>query len=302
MAVILFCVLAVNKDMRMIIHIVLLTILVLPVGSVTVEYIGAYQGFTSVPDAIPSNVTHIDLSDNNITTLSDGDFITYTNLTFLSVHHNLLVNVTPEAFLGTKLSILILNHNNLECMPSLAAIEDTLTELKVNDNDFSDCPYQQPIGNLAVLKLLDIDDVDNSGNLNLSGYYNSAPNLKELYIRGNNIASVPQDLPASLKTLKMSRNDFTYLENDIFQGMPSLGHLVVSNSDIADVSSGAFRGTLLTVLTLSKNDLVCLPSLETVNSTLKKLNVDQNSLHNPIFCSGELEAEFGALQTLHIYR
>ncbi|CAH1795028.1 unnamed protein product [Owenia fusiformis] len=71
----------------------------------------SYRGLKEVPKGLP-DVNHIDLSGNNITELSDDDFIEVSNLFFLNISRNMITHISEKSLAQlSKLRVLNLEGN-----------------------------------------------------------------------------------------------------------------------------------------------------------------------------------------------
>ncbi|XP_069991703.1 oplophorus-luciferin 2-monooxygenase non-catalytic subunit isoform X2 [Penaeus vannamei] len=120
-----------------------------------------------------------------------------------------------------------------------------------------------------------------------------APNLAEVSVPGSQIASVAPNAFADLPRLArvdLSRNPLTALEDDWFAAATSEPWvLYLDNCDIADISPGAFSGSLPAGLFLNGNKMTSIPEatfrplLENMASSTALVHyVDLNK--NPLEC------------------
>eukprot|EP00058_Branchiostoma_floridae_P003934 XP_002589422.1 hypothetical protein BRAFLDRAFT_77868 [Branchiostoma floridae] len=96
------------------------------------------RGLTSVPQHLPTDITRLDLSYNNITTLSQSDFSRYSSLTALSLNNNGITSIKADVFVNLpQLETLSLSHNSLTTIS--LTVYDTLVSIGV---DLSNNPWQ----------------------------------------------------------------------------------------------------------------------------------------------------------------
>ena len=88
------------------------------------------------------------------------------------------------------------------------------------------------------------------------------PNLRELYLDGNNLTEVPYDCLTNLSRLLMlsaSRNAITGLNGGIFDGLQNLKRLYLDHNRIGGLHDGTFKGLQsLMILDLSHNRITGL--------------------------------------------
>ncbi|XP_019646389.1 PREDICTED: SLIT and NTRK-like protein 4 [Branchiostoma belcheri] len=77
------------------------------------------RGLTSVPQDLMTNITHLYLSHNSITTLSQSDFSRYSSLAELHLDHNQISVINSGAFyIMSTVTYLTLNNNQLTSLRS----------------------------------------------------------------------------------------------------------------------------------------------------------------------------------------
>ena len=99
-------------------------------------YTNKYAQLENVPHGnISQNETSIDISHNLLSSFGVEEFSSYVALQTLDVCCNSLVSIDKSAFAGTQLVTLTLFENQLTDIAFAATIADTLTVLRVYDND-----------------------------------------------------------------------------------------------------------------------------------------------------------------------
>ncbi|XP_067118989.1 leucine-rich repeat-containing protein Bf66946-like [Centruroides vittatus] len=89
------------------------------------------KGIKRIPEASPQNTTIVDLSNNNITELSNVVFDTWENVRHLNLSNNSLNNF-PDCVFPSHVTFLSLDENRLtELPPGLMNVIDTSEEFKI---------------------------------------------------------------------------------------------------------------------------------------------------------------------------
>ena len=192
-----------------------------PVSSRTHEIrdaiVSAIEGVDSATDVTTAHlktITEIDLSSNEISLLSAGDFNGLSNLRELTLNHNDLVSL-PEGIFDelTNLRELNLSYNNLASLPD--DIFDNLTnlrELYLRYNGI-DGPLQEGIfDNLTELRKIDLEDND-LGSVRGDLFSNNTE-LQYMDISDSGLSSVPDGFFAGLT--KLNTMNISQLEYNLY--------------------------------------------------------------------------------------
>nr|XP_008535663.1 PREDICTED: decorin-like [Equus przewalskii]XP_008535670.1 PREDICTED: decorin-like [Equus przewalskii] len=93
-------------------------------------------GLDKVPKDLPPDTTLLDLQNNKITEIKDGDFKNLKNLHALILVNNKISKISPGAFTPlVKLERLYLSKNHLKELPE--KMPKTLQELRVHENEIT---------------------------------------------------------------------------------------------------------------------------------------------------------------------
>ncbi|MGH0127735.1 UNVERIFIED_CONTAM: hypothetical protein FKN15_034234 [Acipenser sinensis] len=182
----------------------------------------AKTGLLFVPPNIDRRTAELRLMDNFITTLRKKDFANMTSLIHLSLSRNTISQITPFAFVDLHdLHALHLDSNRL-----------TL----VNDEHF------QGLINLRHL-ILSNNQLQSISEGNLRGF---GPILQQSH---------------DLHALHLDSNRLTLVNDEHFQGLINLRHLILSNNQLQSIAEGSFEDFLETLedLDLSYNNLREIP-------------------------------------------
>ncbi|XP_064026300.1 nephrocan-like [Pogoniulus pusillus] len=199
-----------------------------------------------IPTSLPSGLEILKLADNSINTLHASDFEGLMKLRVLDIRNNLIATLPPSAFssLG-NLQSLILDGNNIESVSA---------------------PLKLP-----KLKYLSI--ADNKLNSFPTNFFASFQNLQFLSLSGNFLTKVPLDLPKSLLSLKLEKNQVKAIRLRDMKHLENLSELFLSENRLTSID-GAQLLPNLTTLELSKNQLHTMPLR--LPSRLQKLDCSNN--------------------------
>lgn len=182
------------------------------------------MSLTAVPANVDSNTTSIDMSFNNISTLTNNDFVNLTHLKILLLDNNDISSLEPYVFHQMiKLLHLNLNNNKISVLNlNLFKSLNQLRHLYLQNNDIEYVPPQLFEYNQNLV-LLDISE-NHIQNFEPETFQNN-PILSWVNVRGN-----PLTLPLEMKT--RFNNAFNILEIEFcdstdspisaFQNVPSV--------------------------------------------------------------------------------
>ncbi|XP_072931526.1 uncharacterized protein [Epargyreus clarus] len=268
-----------------------------------------------VKDSFPvdNNIELLDLSNNVIEVIEENSFLSCVNLRELNLAQN---NITFTFALPPSLQIAILKINTLYHWPKFPS---TITFIDLSYNRLSNLYDENNVNfdNLEILniggnqlkefeiekKLPKLFNLDISYNLipEVPKCLNSQtfPNLEELFLDGNPIESIYFKNIIALKNLYMNDLGRLYVVED-----KAFSNVVGRNSDEAanerncfslylsncamlnDIQDGAFDGTSLCMLDISKNNLTSLSkSLLDWSSISEGVNLQ----FNPWDCTCDLQ-------------
>ncbi|NXY87032.1 TRIL protein, partial [Alcedo cyanopectus] len=266
------------------------------------------RGLRSVPkSAEPQDVLTYSLGGNFISNISAFDFHRLARLQRLDLQYNRIRSLHPKAFehLG-HLEELYLGNNLLSALaPGTLGALAKLRVLYVNANELGRLSAASFSGLGSLVKLrLDGNELSSLGNSTFSG----VPNLLYLHLESNRIRWLSRgaftglaklrflDLSGnqqsslrhpdtfgplrSLHTLLLASNSVQQLTGGLFQHLPGLAKLSLSDNRLAHLAPDAFTGLgLLKELHLQGNLLTYLPpALLEPLSSLETLDLSRNVL------------------------
>ncbi|NXM66654.1 NEPN protein, partial [Serilophus lunatus] len=199
-----------------------------------------------IPTFLPSGLEILKLADNFINTLHATDFVGLLKLKVLDIRNNLIATLPPSAFSSLcNLQSLILDGNNMESVSASFKLP-RLKYLSMADNKLNSFP---------------------------TNFFASFQNLQFLSVSGNFLTKVPLDLPKSLLSLKLEKNQLKTVRLRDVKHLENLSELFLSENQLTSID-GAQLLPNLTTLELSKNQLHTMPLR--LPSRLQKLDCSNN--------------------------
>ncbi|MBN3293189.1 TLR7 protein, partial [Polypterus senegalus] len=203
---------------------------------------------TEIPKQIPKNATNLTFTTNHISEISQKSFHGLMNLTEIDFRCNCVpIKIGPKSHVCTKglhvqegsfahlpnLKSLYLDGNQLSQIPQ--GLPPTLTLLSLEVNSISSI-YRRNLSELTNLETLYLGKncyYRNPCNVTFyieTGAFSSLNRLSLLSLKSNNITSVPQMLPTSLKELYLYNNGIEKISKTDFQNLTSLEVLDLSGN------------------------------------------------------------------------
>ncbi|NXR20107.1 NEPN protein, partial [Cinclus mexicanus] len=199
-----------------------------------------------IPTFLPSGLEILKLADNSINVLHASDFAGLMKLRVLDLRNNLIVTLPPSAFSPLyNLQILILDGNNMESLSAPLRLPK-LMYLSMADNKLSSFP---------------------------TNFFASFQSLHFLSLSGNFLTKMPLDLPKSLLSLKLEKNQLKMVRLRDVKHLENLSEFLLSENQLTSID-GAQLLPNLTTLELSKNQLHTVPLR--LPGRLQKLDCSNN--------------------------
>ncbi|XP_016390273.1 extracellular matrix protein 2 [Sinocyclocheilus rhinocerous] len=235
-----------------------------------------------IPYGIPYNSRYILLMNNHIDSIQLKLLSEYDSMEFLVLSNNHLTDETIEgSFKGIKsLKRLYVERNLLRSIPNDLPV--TLEELRLDGNQvnvmsdaaFGRCP------NLLILSLSN-NSLGNKSSTIPPGVLLPLGKLRTLTLSYNQLASVPLQLPLSLRELYLRGNCIQRLQGDMFWGEAELQVLDLSVNRLTDKGLGKaalLNASHLESLNLEGNLLKQVPLH--LPRSIKTLNLEGNFISN----------------------
>ncbi len=236
-----------------------------------------------------SSLTGLSLGENRLTTLPEGIFTGLSSLERLAMAGNALSSL-PEGVFGelSRLTWLDLSSNALTALPEgIFSGLANLETLWLNGNALTELP-EAVFRDLS--RLVDLNLGFNSLTALPEGVFDGLSALQALGLHENSLMELPRGLfvelsgtprqPARLDSLWLQGNRLRTLPEDVFRGLGNLRALLLNRNSLVALPEGVFRGlSHLQVLLLSDNSIASLPEeIFQGLSRLEELRLDGNRL------------------------
>lgn len=247
---------------------------------------------------LPSTLTQLILTSNQIITIPRGVFSNLKGLSYLNMGHNKIAKLKNNTFEGQEnLPVLILTRNRIdEIEPKAFADLKMLTTLYLYENLISQLD-KDTFNELTKLETLHLGS--NKFSDISSGTFSHLPkSLETLYLDDNQIKNLEKgsfvDAPKftislneneisniapgafqipTLRNLYMGNNTLTTIDGDSYSGLPNLRHLSLSGNQITNISKGSCKNfASLHILDISANPFEHLSNGALYGLTLEKGN------------------------------
>lgn len=247
---------------------------------------------------VPAQIKYVYLQNNQLTGIPSNAFENATDLRWIILDNNQIVNenVGKKVFSKLKsLQRLYINRNNLtEVIPSLPK---SLIELKMSSNQIS------KIGNgLKGLENLTTLVLEGNKLKDVGGVLGNLKSLMFVDLSMNKLTKLPDVLPPGIEMLYMDDNDIDKIPKDYLIKYPTLQYLRMANNKITDegLPDKVFNVTSLIELDLAFNELKSIP---VVNENLENLYLQANQIEKftlSSFCRITTAMDFSRIKHLRL--
>lgn len=241
-------------------------------------------GPANIPVPIPLDTSHLDLSSNSMSLLSDTMLSGpgYTTLVSLDLSSNLISQVSSKALSRLRyLETLDLSHNSLEnlahgCFSGLPLVEVDLSHNHFQDFDLDVFISKGQGGPLNV-------DLSHNWLSSVSrSPHKGALHIQSLTLEANRLRSVPKMVGIPLRYLNLDGNPISCIEKETFAELKDLTHLSLSGLlKLSDIKPNSFSGLKnLQVLDLSNNINLktLIPAVFSGLVSLQELNLSNSGV------------------------
>ncbi len=219
-----------------------------------------------------NNVTLLDLSSNNLTSLPP-EILELKSLTKLYISNNHLTSLPSEISELKNLTELYISNNHTSLPPEISELKN-LTKLYISNNQLTSLPPE-----ISKLKNLTKLYISNNQLTSLPPEISELKNLTELYISNNQLTSLPPEISElkNLTKLSISNNQLISLPSEISK-LIKLTELYLYNNQLTSLPPEISELKNLTELYLYNNQLVSLPPEISKLKNLTELYLYNNQL------------------------
>ncbi|NXN77195.1 PGS2 protein, partial [Bombycilla garrulus] len=212
-------------------------------------------GLEKVPKDLPPDTTLLDLQNNKITEIKEGDFKNVKNL-----HLFIPVSCPFSSLISMITSLTYLFMFSVSLAWLLKNMPKSLQEIRAHENEISKLRKAVFNGlNQVIVLELGTNPIKSSGIEN--GAFQGMKRLSYIRIADTNITSIPKGLPPSLTELHLDGNKISKIDAESLSGLTNLAKLGLSFNSISSVENGSLNNVPhLRELHLNNNELVRVPS------------------------------------------
>ncbi|XP_078684268.1 uncharacterized protein LOC144917821 [Branchiostoma floridae x Branchiostoma belcheri] len=227
-------------------------------------------GLTCVPQDLSKSLTYLDLSRNDIATISRKTLLRYRRLEKLVLSSNQIINIQSGSF----------------------PVLPQLLELSLNSNKITNI-QRGAFSNIPRLQKLFLSS--NRITFIQHGAFRNLAQLQELSLSQNQIQHVEISNLPQLQNLNLARNQITNIRHGVFRSLPQLQNLNLKNNQISNIQLSAFSNLLQLqslylngnrIKTFQSDALSNLPQLQTLqlhSNQMETLSSTAYSMLSSIF-------------------
>ncbi|XP_015264543.1 PREDICTED: podocan-like [Gekko japonicus] len=201
-----------------------------------------------IPSLLPANLEVLKLGDNLISVLNESDFEGLKKLRVLDIQNNPILALSSSSLSSlSSLQSLTLDGNNMESVLGPLSLPN-LKYLSMENNKLQFFP---------------------------GSFFTALHTLLFLNLNGNLLTKAPPDLPTSLVSLMLERNQLKMLRSEDVKQLANLSELCLSENQLSSVDGAQFLSSL-TRLELAGNKLQTIPV--SLPATLQKIDFSNNQI------------------------
>ena len=191
---------------------------------------------TSMPASIPTGTTQVYLDRNRIRSISRSSLILLTEMTRLHMSKNMLANIEFDSFLGLTITILVFSYNQLETVPHIEPLSNSLTLLDLRNNLITIIePFT--FANFTALKVLHLAS-NSLTSLPAFAIHLPLADLWAMHIDGNRLVTVNKQAFAGIHTHHLVLNHNKLTEFPCLINITKLHHIHLIKNPISMIPVG----------------------------------------------------------------
>ncbi|XP_072168922.1 toll-like receptor 5 [Diadema setosum] len=206
----------------------------------------SHLNLSTVPQNLPDNLSKLDLSYNNIATITNVSFASYGKIEILLLQWNTVNQIEGKSFESLQaLQVLDLSGNNISRLPDALFHNNIhLTILDLSNNRLTEIP-NNALGSIRALKNIFLSH-NVITNISFS-QFSSCEHLSEIDITSNEITHLWQDSFANLRdcsinNLILAYNNLSQLPQELFSHFRHLQYLNLNNTNLLTFDMRTFMG------------------------------------------------------------
>ena len=227
------------------------------------------------------DVSALDLSRKEITTLDAGDFTGLSNMVELDLSRNTLGTIPEQAFKDlVNLTKLNLGFTGQTQVPAAIRGMHSLQDLSLRVNLIQTI-HKESFKGLSGLR--DLDLVGNQITGLANGFLSDLKSLELISLYQNRLTDVRKEMwegPLHLYRLDLRQNPLTQIPTDVFASIPSVSQLFLSETQLATVPHEAINGLSLFWLDLAGNQISDISKLKFSGDRIWSLELQDNQIQS----------------------
>ena len=218
---------------------------------------------------------YVVLSDNNISSIDSKSFGAISQMSYLDIKNNPMVNI--DGIFRSNPLLTYLDLTNCQLLSFLSSLPNKIRYLQMGRNNITALTKRQlsPYIYLQIL-VLDNNQIQNIEN----GTFLHMDRLIELWLSNNQLSQIPY-LPSNIRIFHVSNNQITKLDINAFPMQSNVEELYIQGNLIRTLDQDSFRNLLkLRKLNIGGNEIkVFQTNVFSKLRSLEFLSLDMNDFH-----------------------
>ena len=191
---------------------------------------------TSIPASIPTETTQLYLDRNRIRSISMSSLFVLTKMIRFHMSNNMLTDVEFDSFSGLKINILVLSYNQLEAVPHIEPLYNSLVWLDLRNNLIATIrPFT--FTNFTALEMLYLTS-NSLTSLPDFAFHTPRASLSVVSITGNRLVALSSQAFAGIHTVHLYLNNNGVTEFPCLDNITVLHHIHLSDNPVSTLAVG----------------------------------------------------------------